>query len=150
MAFLLAVAIALAWAFVVLGPTGMGAGPLAFVAAWTVMMVAMMLPSATPFVLLYRRGATAGATAALTLGYLLIWAVAGVPPYVAHELLPMTLGPIALAAAGIYQLTPLKPAGLAKGRSAAPFNSSSQQPQFLDQESQPGRVGVPRDRCPWG
>ena len=37
-----------------------GAGIVGFVAAWTVMMVAMMLPSAAPFVLLYRRGADGG------------------------------------------------------------------------------------------
>jgi predicted metal-binding membrane protein len=31
-----------------------------FVAAWTVTLVVMMLPSAAPFVLLYRRGRDAG------------------------------------------------------------------------------------------
>lgn len=85
------------------------------------MMVAMMLPSAAPLVLLYRRTARAGETALLTAGYLLVWAVAGVPAFLAHELLPMTVGPVALGAAGIYQLTPLKTACLTKCRSPADF-----------------------------
>jgi predicted metal-binding membrane protein len=104
----LVLASALAWGFVLFGPDGMGAGPVTFVAAWGAMMAAMMLPSAAPLVLLYSRGGPARATAALTAGYLLVWTLAGVPAYVAHELLPMAVGPVALAAAGVYQLTPLK------------------------------------------
>lgn len=111
----------LAWIVVVVGPDGMGAGLIAFVAAWTVMMVAMMLPSAAPLVLLYRRTAGAGETALLATGYLLVWAAAGVPAFLAHELLPMTVGPFALGAAGLYQMTPLKSACLAKCRSPADF-----------------------------
>ena len=111
----------LAWVVVILGPDGMGAGLPVFVAAWTAMMVAMMLPSAAPLVLLYRRGASARQTLALASGYLLIWAGAGVPAYYAHELLPMSVGPLALAAAGIYQLSPLKTACLRACRSPADF-----------------------------
>jgi len=111
----------LAWAVVILGPDGMGGGLLAFVAAWTAMMVAMMLPSAAPLVLLYRRGASGWQTFALACGYLLIWSLAGVPAYYAHALLPMSVGPVALAAAGIYQLSPLKAACLRACRSPADF-----------------------------
>jgi predicted metal-binding membrane protein len=50
-----------AWVAVFAGLDADGAGIVGFVAAWTVMMVAM-LPSAAPFVLLYRRGATPEAT----------------------------------------------------------------------------------------
>src|SRR3546814_6722101 len=45
-------------------------------AMWWVMMVAMMLPSAAPMVLLYARAAPAStrpATESFTLGYLLVW-----------------------------------------------------------------------------
>jgi predicted metal-binding membrane protein len=130
----LLLAIAAAWGLVVFGPDGMGMGMLAFVAAWTVMMAAMMLPSAAPLVLLYRRGASARATLLLVAGYLIIWAAAGVPAYLALELLPMTnaanamdgmapnyTAPIALAVAGLYQLTPLKTVCLRHCRSPADF-----------------------------
>jgi predicted metal-binding membrane protein len=117
----LALGAGLAWLAVVLGPSGMGAGPALFVLAWTVMMIAMMLPSAAPLILLYRRGSSALGTAKVTAGYLLVWAAAGVPAYLAHELLPMTVGPAALAVAGLYQLTPLKEACLHHCRSPADF-----------------------------
>jgi len=42
------------------------------------MMAAMMLPSASPFVLLYRRGATRAATARLAAGYLAVWTGVGI------------------------------------------------------------------------
>jgi predicted metal-binding membrane protein len=136
--------IGLAWLFVVAEPVGMNAGPALFIAAWTIMMVAMMLPSAAPLVLLYRRGSSTGQTASLTAGYLIIWALAGIPAYAAQVLvislasgqmqmpmepmpdMPMTrmltmVSVIALAAAGLYQLTPLKTACLKHCRSPADF-----------------------------
>jgi predicted metal-binding membrane protein len=113
--------IALSWIIVVLAPGGMGIGPVAFVAAWTVMMAAMMLPSAAPLVLLYRRGASTASTAALVAGYLAVWAAAGVPAWLAQEFLPMSLAPVALATAGIYQFVPFKESCLRKCRSPADF-----------------------------
>ena len=113
--------VGLAWTAVMLGPSGMGSGSLVFLLAWTVMMVAMMLPSAAPLILLYRKGASAVSTAKLVAGYLLVWALAGVPAYFAHAELPMSVGPLALAAAGIYQLTPLKTACLRRCRTPADF-----------------------------
>ena len=117
----LLVAIILAWIFVVLAPGGMGMGPVAFVIAWTVMMAAMMLPSAAPLVLLYRLGAKTRNTIVLICGYMLVWAVVGVPAYLAMEFLPMTLAPMALAVAGVYQLTPLKTVCLRQCRTPADF-----------------------------
>ena len=113
--------IALAWLIVFLGPSGMGMGPLVFIAAWTVMMAAMMLPSAAPRVLLYRRGASTRDTMALIAGYLAVWAAAGVPAYLLNEWMPMQLSPAALAVAGIYQLTPLKESCLRQCRTPADF-----------------------------
>jgi predicted metal-binding membrane protein len=112
---------AIAWSYVMLAPGGMGMSPVAFIAAWTVMMAAMMLPSAAPLVLLYRRGASAGRTTLLVAGYLFVWAVAGVPIYFAFELIPMSMAPAVLAVAGIYQLTPAKRACLRQCRSPADF-----------------------------
>ena len=111
----------LAWVYVVLVPGGMGMGLPAFVFAWTIMMAAMMLPSAAPFVMLYRRGATGSHTMLLVAGYLAVWAAAGVPAWLAMTFLPMTLAPIALAVAGVYQLTPLKTTCLRQCRSPADF-----------------------------
>jgi predicted metal-binding membrane protein len=117
----LGVVVVASWVAVVVGPTGMGVGPVLFVLAWTVMMVAMMLPSASPLVLLYRRGASTADTALLTVGYLTVWAAAGVPAYIAMEAMPMWLSPVALATAGIYQLTPLKKSCLRRCRSPVDF-----------------------------
>jgi predicted metal-binding membrane protein len=93
-----------------------------FLATWTVMMAAMMLPSIVPFTigisrLLRASGARRGGLATLTLGYFLIWVTTGVGAYLllrGFELLavdPETqarTGAGVLLAAGAYQLTPLK------------------------------------------
>src|SRR5919199_4723977 len=73
---LLGVATLAAW-IVLLRLDMMTTRPLVFLAAWTVMMAAMMLPSAAPLVLVYgKRGRVR-----LVLGYLLVWACIGVPVY---------------------------------------------------------------------
>lgn len=103
----------------------------AFVVAWAVMMAAMMFPAATPMLLLYhgvatRRQARGGGlipTWMFAAGYLLVWVGIGAVTWVLVEAgsdlagrlgsaARATWGPIALgavlAAAGFYQLTPLK------------------------------------------
>jgi predicted metal-binding membrane protein len=103
-------------------------GAAAFLAAWGVMMAAMMLPSATPLISLYsaiqrhsppeRRGVPA---VLFALVYLLMWLLAGVPVYAASVLIAAAAGAsttvarllpygvaLVLLAAGIYQFTPLK------------------------------------------
>ena len=117
----LAGAATLAWVITLAPSQHMAAGPAMFVAAWTIMMAAMMLPSAAPLVLLYSRGASARATFILVLGYLAVWAAAGIPAYIGGELLPMSWSPLVLAAAGVYQLTPAKESCLAKCRSPVDF-----------------------------
>src|SRR6266540_1524086 len=79
-----------------------------FIAAWMVMMVAMMLPSAAPLMLLYRRGASTVNVGILTVGYFTVWTLAGLPAYWVAMKLPKAVAPVALAVAGVYQLTPLK------------------------------------------
>ncbi len=107
-------------------------------AMWAAMMAAMMLPSATPTVLLYagalrNRGessSTAGAIYALAGGYVLVWAVfsagATLLQWLLAKLLVLTpmmepgsplAAPLLLMVAGIYQLTPLKQACLRSCRS---------------------------------
>lgn len=108
-----------------LGPTGM----LAFVAAWVMMMAAMMLPSAAPMILLYgavaRGRATRGdplvPTWIFVLGYLAVWAAVGGAVFLADRLVGAALErdarlaawapygvALVLLAAGAYQFTPLK------------------------------------------
>jgi predicted metal-binding membrane protein len=96
--------------------------PEAFLVAWAVMMVAMMLPSAAPLVLVYGpRG-----RGRLVLGYLLVWAAIGVPVYAiarAVDLMDVPAAAVAtvLAGAGAYQFTPLKDVCLRACRSPLDF-----------------------------
>jgi predicted metal-binding membrane protein len=113
------------------------AGAAGFIGAWVVMMAAMMLPSATPLVLLYRAagaGGRAANTVPLVAGYLLAWAGFGALVYAAQRALGAVLlsspalgdaRPYAvagiLAIAGVYQFTPLKRACLRQCRSPLDF-----------------------------
>ena len=100
---------------------GPGAGAV-FLAGWTAMMTAMMVPATLPLILLYRTIARRRlsparsriGTVVLLTGYLGIWAAAGTPVY-GYSLLAAAAGPLAavlpallLVAGGIYQFTPLK------------------------------------------
>ena len=133
-AFLL-IAAAGAWAGTVAlargmaGMTGtMGLGRVAFVPVWTLMMAAMMLPSVTPAATLYARTVQRPARiAGLVIGYLAVWAAAGLPAFGLAWLAGWMAGQHARAAhiaavavfamCGVYQLTPLKDRCLAQCRS---------------------------------
>ena len=120
----------------------MGMGPPLFLAIWVVMMIAMMFPTAAPMILMFarvhagkrERGQTFVPTWVFVSAYLLIWAMFGMLAYL------LALGAEALAdgnmwlmdngarvagaliiLAGLYQLTPLKRACLAKCRSPLAF-----------------------------
>jgi predicted metal-binding membrane protein len=113
----------------------------AIVAMWLVMMVAMMLPSATPMLLLFaatqRERPTRGEPApvlAFAGGYLLVWgtfsvAAAALQAAMQQSMLLSSdlamrggwLPATVLALAGVYQLTPLKSACLVRCRSPLGF-----------------------------
>jgi len=112
-------------------------GATGFIAAWVVMMAAMMLPSAAPLVLLYRAAGADGRvanTVPLVAGYLVAWAVFGAFVYATQQALgavvlasptladasPYAVAGI-LAIAGVYQFTPLKLACLRECRSPLDF-----------------------------
>jgi predicted metal-binding membrane protein len=142
------------------GMSGQRASPgtvLVFLAAWVAMMVAMMLPAAAPMLLLFhataaRRRATTGfvPTWVFVAGYFLVWAAVGVVTWVVVQLAsdaathlgpgdraawkPVALG-VTLAAAGLYQLTPLKRVCLNHCRSPL---------DFLVQHWREGRLGALR------
>lgn len=134
---LLLVAAATAWVWMVTRwggmqamPGTMGLGLLAFLAMWTLMTAAMMLPATAPVAALYARTITvhrAPRMVVFTVAYLLVWATAGLPAYwLAAGLgraasLPAVAGTAVAAAVfavnGVYQLTPLKDRCLARCRS---------------------------------
>jgi predicted metal-binding membrane protein len=124
---LLAVA-AMAWLATVILASGMGVMPgtmglglIAFVGAWTLMMAAMMLTSIAPFASLYSRTMRdhrARRVSSLSIGYLAVWAAAGVAAFgaaaIADRLSADAPGWAQAAAigtcvlCGVYQLTPQK------------------------------------------
>ena len=117
-----------AWIVSVQRMRGMDAGPGTdlgalgwFVGIWVTMMAAMMLPSATPVVLMFARVRGGAHTWVFVFGYLLAWTGYGLVAYAVYRGIRATApsflawdhrGPwvagSALAAAGLYQLTPLK------------------------------------------
>jgi predicted metal-binding membrane protein len=123
LAFLIVAALAWAWTIVRMRSMhgmamGLGAfGP--FVASWTVMMAAMMLPSAIPLVFEFaqhteRRRGWRAATALLGTTYLGVWLAFGVVCYMLYNAVGMPwpnqglIGGAALVIAGVYALTPIK------------------------------------------
>ena len=125
-----------AWIVTVQRMRGMDAGPGTdlgglgwYVGIWVTMMAAMMLPSAAPMVLLFsrvsseraRRGQRFVPTWVFVVGYLTVWTVYGLGAYGLYRLVlsvdhgflawnrsgPYVVGG-AVAAAGLYELTPLK------------------------------------------
>lgn len=147
-----------AWLYLLDGAQTMGGMARAWTATdlgyllvmWSVMMAAMMLPSATPTILLFDRAARAkrsrkaGAgedmqrvvrrTMGFVGGYLLVWVLysgcAAVTQWLLHRLVllsntmvsvsPLLTGGLLLVA-GVYQLTPLKKACLSQCRSPLQF-----------------------------
>jgi predicted metal-binding membrane protein len=162
-ATLLAVAL-VAWIVTVERMLGMDAGPGTdlgglgwFVGIWVTMMAAMMLPSVSPTVMLFARVSREQArrgqvvlvpTWLFVAGYLAVWTAAGLVAYGVYRAVvaggtgwlawdragPYVAG-AALAAAGLYQLTPLKDVCLKHCRSPL---------HFLLHGWHPGRLGAVR------
>jgi predicted metal-binding membrane protein len=156
-----------------MGP-GTDLGSLGFyVSLWVVMMAAMMLPSAAPMVLAHSaverrrrelgRTGRPGASAAFVGGYLLVWTAFGVVAYALFEFVRSLdvealswsrdgpyLAAGVIAAAAIYQLSPLKDACLAKCRSPLAFVVGS----WRDGHLGATRMGVEHGAwcvgCCWG
>jgi len=116
-----------------------GAFILVFVAGWTVMVVAMMLPTSLPLISLFRtvtrrRRDRALLVALLVAGYLCTWTLFGVLVYLGgwglHQIARQSgwleanaalLGAGIIILAGLYQFTPLKRKCLEKCRSPLSF-----------------------------
>ena len=129
-------------------------GAAIFVAVWTVMMTAMMLPAAASMIFMFasaqarRQREVAVPTWIFVAGYLVVWAAAGLLVYVLVQIgsalatnlaspersrwAPLALG-ITVAAAGLYQFTPIKRVCLNHCRSPL---------AFIAQHWRDGRVGA--------
>jgi len=108
-----------------------------YLGTWTLMMAAMMVPSAMPMFLLHRLTAADGSgrvlselrSLAFVSGYLLVWASTGIAVWLAGRVVELFLPPEGRAAgiaailliAGLYQLTPLKTACLRACRTPMDF-----------------------------
>jgi predicted metal-binding membrane protein len=135
-----------AWLVSDLRMAGMDAGPGTdpgafgfYITTWVVMMAAMMFPSIAPMVLTYRRlqaGRRAGSasTALFVAGYLIVWAASGLLAYAVLKAGRSLDGGLfswhragrwvaagALAAAAVYEFTPLKQTCLTRCRSPLGF-----------------------------
>lgn len=130
------------------------AGAGTFLAVWTVMMAAMMLPAAGPMIFMFataqakRERQVAIPTWIFVAGYILVWAAAGLLVYVLVQFgselatsldppqrsrwAPLALG-ATLGAAGLYQFTSLKHICLSHCRSPL---------AFVAQYWRDGRVGA--------
>jgi predicted metal-binding membrane protein len=128
------------------------------VGGWTLMTVAMMLPTTLPLVALFRsvvrtRASRGRLTGLLIAGYLLIWTLLGLVALAAHRLIDQALaqsawldghawliGTAIVLLAGAYQFTPLKHACLEKCRS--PLSFVMQHWHGEDTEQDAFRLGI--------
>lgn len=104
-----------AWVTSIQMMNGMDMGPAtrlgsfgAFIAAWAVMMAAMMLPGAVPAVARLAQDGGPFAAARFVAAYAVVWALAGVLVYVVYRPHGTLSAGIAVAVAGLYELTPVK------------------------------------------
>ena len=143
-----------------------------FITMWTVMMIAMMLPSVMPVVLLHRRlvtsrvergDAAAGSHVLLLAGYFFVWALFGLFAYaigmtvaaaaMRHVhislLVPVATG-CTLIAAGLYQVTRWKRICLQHCRSPLEFLSRHQIRRRHDSWALGLHHGAYCAACCWG
>jgi predicted metal-binding membrane protein len=125
-------------------PSGEGPGLVWLMPMWIIMMIAMMIPSAAPTILLFSsvarnrraRGVSTAAAAVFTAGYVLVWAlyatVAAIAQWQLHRMALLSSSMAASSAllaggllvfAGAYQWLPLKGACLSHCHSPLGFFS---------------------------
>ncbi|MBF8291861.1 MAG: hypothetical protein HW417_362 [Steroidobacteraceae bacterium] len=151
------------------GPWTAGYAWIVFI-MWWVMMIAMMLPSAAPMILLYglvsrhqeKRGATAVGSGIFLLGYLTVWGafslLATTLQWQLHSVALMSsmmaltnaaLGGLILVAAGLYQLTPFRDACLQHCRGPMEFVSRHWMPGAAGAWKMGIRHGIHCLGCCW-
>src|SRR5213593_2705675 len=176
-ALLLAAALA-TWIVTVGRMRGMDAGPGTqlggfgwYLGIWVTMMAAMMLPSVAPMVLVFsrisqersRRGRTYAPTWVFVAGYLLAWVGYGAAAYAVYRALTAVapdflawdrggrwVAGAAIAAAGLYELTPLKRVCLRHCRSPLHFLLSGWRGGRVGALRMGGEHGAYCVGCCWG
>jgi predicted metal-binding membrane protein len=139
-------------------------------AMWAIMMIAMMLPSATPMILLYARVAgqpnarsTLAPTSLFAGTYLVLWTLFALVATVAQWTLAQfqllsnatmavgngRVGGALLIAAGLYQLTPLKRICLENCRSPISFLTAHWRPSLIGAINLGVRHGAYCIGCCW-
>jgi predicted metal-binding membrane protein len=148
---------------------GGGGLMLVFVLGWVVMLVAMMLPTSVPIVVMFhgltqRRPDSARLVALLLVGYLSVWTLFGLAVYIGDSFLHAAVAqsdwlaehawvfsPLALLLAGAYQFTPLKYLCLEKCRS--PFSFIAEHWRGKGESGQAFLLGIHHGRfcigCCW-
>ena len=133
-----ALLVAVGWAFLIrgMGMETMDPPLTALVAMWWLMMLAMMLPSATPAILLYARvrhtrdeDPAIAQTWVFLIGYLAMWLCFSIAAALAHLVVAGptmavrngTTSAVILFLAGVYQLSPLKSACVSQCRAPGQF-----------------------------
>jgi predicted metal-binding membrane protein len=166
------------WIVTVQRMRGMDAGPGTdlgglgwYLGVWVTMMAAMMFPSAAPMILLFhrvsdekaKRGQPFVPTPVFLLSYLAVWAAYGLAAYGLYRLVVVfdvgfldwdRAGPYvagaAIAAAGLYELTPLKSMCLRHCRSPMHFVLGHWRPGWLGAIRMGGEHGAFCVGCCWG
>jgi predicted metal-binding membrane protein len=167
-----------AWIITVDRMRGMDAGPGTdlgglgwYLGIWVTMMAAMMLPSAAPMVLLFarvaaerrRRGQDVVSTPIFVAGYIGAWTLYGLAAYGLYRAIaaagigflawdragPYVVG-VAIAAAGIYELTPLKSVCLRHCRTPLHFVLGGWRPGRLGALRMGAEHGAYCVGCCWG
>lgn len=112
-----------AWAASIQMMNGMDNGPAtrlgsfgAFIAAWAVMMTAMMLPGAVLAVARRAQDDGLSAAARFVVAYAIVWILAGALVYLLYRPHGTLAAGIAVVAAGLYELTPVKRQFRRRGR----------------------------------
>ena len=175
---LLLAAALVTWVVAVQRMRGMDAGPGTdlgglgwYIGIWVTMMAAMMFPSAAPMVLLFhrvsseraRRGQTFVPTWVFALSYLAVWTVFGLAAYSLYRLVVhLDVGFLdwdrggryvaggAIAAAGLYELTPLKSVCLRHCRGPLHFVMGHWRPGWVGAIRMGGEHGAYCVGCCWG
>jgi predicted metal-binding membrane protein len=110
----------LAWAVLIVQTNGMAMGFWPYLGAWVAMTVAMMLPSATPMLLLVDR-LSPGATPPFLLGYLAVWTLFGVAAWSIGSAITWPATGWLLVVAGLYHVLPFKRSCLRRCRNPLSF-----------------------------
>jgi predicted metal-binding membrane protein len=164
------VAALVAWIVTLDRMEGMDAGPGTdlgalgwFLGLWATMMAAMMLPATAPVITLHARSAGGAASVAFVGGYLAVWVAVGLAAYGIYSAIaaldPAAIawdeaGPYvaggAVAAAGVYQLTPLKEVCLRHCRSPLHLLLTRSRPGLRGAASMGAEHGLWCAGCCWG